>query len=130
MSMAETAISAAFAEALVGLSGRRARQRELLDELDLNLGEEEAAAMAERTYGERAVGLDFNPSADPTVAHLKQLFAKIIDICDEARRELPAPNGGDQGRLYSIAITEAQGAQMWAVKAATWKYAGEDGRAP
>jgi hypothetical protein len=79
--------------------------------------------MSERTYGERAVGLDFNPSADPTVHQLKQLFAQIIDICDG----LKADGENGRNRLLAIAITEAQGAQMWAVKAATWK---EDARAP
>jgi hypothetical protein len=84
--------------------------------------------MAERTYGERAVGLDFNPSADPAVAHLKQLFAKVIDHLAEARAAIvPSAEGNERARLFSIAITEAQGAQMWAVKAATWR--GEDERA-
>ena len=68
------------------------------------------------SYGEKAVGLDFNPSGDEKVAQLKRLYAEIIDICNENRS-----GGGERGRLWSIAITEAQGAQMWAVKAATWR---------
>jgi hypothetical protein len=71
------------------------------------------------TFGEKAVGLEFNPSGDPKVRELKELYAKIIDICD-AERSRGGPIDGKQ-RLYSIAITEAQAAQMWAVKAATWK---------
>jgi len=69
------------------------------------------------TFGEKAVGLSFNPSGDPLVQKLKELYAQIIDICndDRIRRQ------GETARLYSIAITEAQSAQMWAVKAATWK---------
>jgi hypothetical protein len=70
------------------------------------------------TFGEKAVGLDFNPSGDKTVTQLKQLYAQIIDICDAARTAGPK---GEKARLWSIAITEAQGAQMWGVKAATWK---------
>jgi hypothetical protein len=69
------------------------------------------------TFGEKAVGLDFNPSDDPTVVELKQLYAKIIDICDAGR----ASGEAEKRRLYSVAITEAQTSQMWAVKAATWK---------
>lgn len=69
------------------------------------------------TYGERAVGLDFNPSGDETVHKLKSLYAQIIDICDE----LKAVGAHERNRLLAIAITEAQGAQMWAVKAATWR---------
>jgi hypothetical protein len=68
------------------------------------------------TFGEKAVGLTFNPSGDDRVQRLKAMYAAIID-------ELVAMRDGrnEQSRLASIAITEAQGAQMWAVKAATWK---------
>lgn len=69
------------------------------------------------TYGEKAVGLSFNPSGDPVVQKLKELYAQIIDLCNDDRSKRP----GEAARLYSIAITEAQAAQMWAVKAATWK---------
>jgi hypothetical protein len=74
--------------------------------------------MAEQTYGERAVGLSFNPSGDEMVHKLKALYAQIIDELSDVREELEA---GEAKRLYSIAITEAQGAQMWAVKALTWR---------
>lgn len=72
----------------------------------------------ELTFGEKAVGLTFNPSGDPTVTVLKQAYAKIIDLCDEKRKTAPSQ---ESKRLWSIAITEAQGAQMWAVKSATWR---------
>ena len=74
--------------------------------------------MNERTYGQRAVGLDFNPSGDETVGQLKEAFAEIIDLCNSAREYA---TDGETKRLWSIAITEAQTAQMWAVKAATWR---------
>ena len=77
------------------------------------------------TFGEKAVGLTFNPSGDPIVNQLKQLYARIIDLCDEQRTNAMstriASQPSEQARLWSIAITEAQGGQMWAVKAATWK---------
>jgi hypothetical protein len=69
------------------------------------------------TFGEKAVGLDFNPSGDPDVARVKQLFADVIDICHNLRNTAAI---GERVRLFSVAITEAQGAQMWAVKAITW----------
>lgn len=71
------------------------------------------------TYGEKAVGLTFNPSGDSTVDELKRLYAKIIDICDSGREHDARP---EAKRLYSVAITDAQTAQMWAVKAVTWKF--------
>ena len=71
----------------------------------------------EMTYGEKAVGLTFNPSGDTDVQKVKELYAQIIDLCNSKKGE-----PGEMSRLLSIAITEAQAAQMWAVKAITWKY--------
>ena len=75
--------------------------------------------MDERTlsYGEKAVGLTFNPGGSPGVDKVKTLYAEIIDHLAKHREETPDP---EQKRLLSIAITEAQGAQMWAVKGITW----------
>lgn len=69
------------------------------------------------TYGEKAVGLTFNPSGDPAVNACKAGFAALIDQMHDLR----AGRVGEQVRLASVAITELQGAQMWAVKALTWK---------
>jgi len=69
------------------------------------------------TYGEKAVGLAFNPSKDPGVDRIKKDFANIIDGLDSIRR---STTSNETKRLLSIAITEAQAAQMWAVKALTW----------
>ena len=71
----------------------------------------------ELTYGEKAVGLNFNPSNDPVVQSIKTRYAKAIDELDYLRSH---SEDGEQKRLLSIAITETQAAQMWAVKAATW----------
>ena len=68
------------------------------------------------TVGETAVGLNFNPSQDPKVKELKELYARVIDILDEDR----GSNRDERARLASVAITEAQTAQMWAVKAVTF----------
>lgn len=73
------------------------------------------------TYGEKAVGLTFNPSNDPKVQEVKELYAKIIDLCAAGRREASDAENSEAARLFSVAITEAQTAQMWAVKAITWK---------
>jgi len=69
------------------------------------------------SYGEKAVGVTFNPSGDKDVSRIKYLYAQIIDLCNDIRS---ANADGERARLFSIAITEAQGAQMWAVKAITW----------
>lgn len=69
-------------------------------------------------YGEKAVGLTFNPSNDTNVQTLKVGYAAIIDLLNN----MLTPDQSEQNRLIKIAITEAQTAQMWAVKAVTYKY--------
>ena len=71
-----------------------------------------------QSYGERAVGLSFNPSNDDAVAACKAEFAKTIDRMNNLRN---STEDAEVKRMASIAITEAQTAQMWAVKAITWK---------
>jgi hypothetical protein len=69
------------------------------------------------SFGERAVGLDHNPSGNPAVYQCKSRYAALIDQL-EARRQ--STTDREVARLCSVAITEAQAAQMWAVKALTW----------
>lgn len=70
------------------------------------------------TFGQKAVGLTFNPSGDPDVHSLKQAAAEFIDRCNYLRE---ATQSGERKRMYSLAISDAQAAQMWSVKAATWR---------
>jgi hypothetical protein len=69
------------------------------------------------TFGGRAVGLTFNPGSNPTVNAIKGQFADVIDNLNDLRTE---STDQEEKRMLSIAITEAQTAQMWAVKAVTW----------
>lgn len=71
-----------------------------------------------QTFRQKAVGLNFNPSGDDAVGQCKQGVADLIDQLNDLRA---ASASGEQKRLASVAITELQGAQMWAVKALTWK---------
>ena len=73
----------------------------------------------ELTFGQKAVGLTFNPGGNPSVDSIKTDFAKIIDGLNEIRSGIDNP---EVKRMLSIAITEAQTAQMWAVKAVTWSF--------
>ncbi len=73
--------------------------------------------MSDLTYGQKAVGLTFNPSGDPDVIKLKQASADFIDMCNELRG---ATTSSEKRRMYSLAISDAQAAQMWSVKAVTW----------
>ena len=73
---------------------------------------------AEPTFGEKAVGLGFTPSGDSQVTQCKRHYARIIDLMNDARNSATADP--ETKRMLSIAITEAQTSQMWAVKALTW----------
>lgn len=70
------------------------------------------------TFGQRAVGLQFNPNNDPEVDLCKAFFAKAIDQMNDLRNSTEDP---EVKRMASVAITDAQTAQMWAVKAITWR---------
>ena len=75
-----------------------------------------------QTYGEKAVGLTFNPSGMSDVDKIKKLYAEIIDHMDDFRKGyITRGDSPEMVRLCSIAITEAQTAQMWAVKAVTFR---------
>lgn len=71
------------------------------------------------TYGEKAVGLTFNPGGSADVNTVKAGYASIIDLLNSLRS---TTEDSEAKKLYSIAITEAQAAQMWAVKAITWQF--------
>lgn len=70
------------------------------------------------TYGERAVGLTFNPSPDQAVAQCKRGYADLIDQLAYLGMGSSAQDVRD---MAAEAIKHAMTAQMWAVKAPTWK---------
>lgn len=77
--------------------------------------------MEELTYGQKMVGLSFNPSGKDDVTRVKQLYAEIIDILnnDAIARNL---NGQpDTAELFTYTKMQALSAQMIAVKQLTWK---------
>ncbi len=70
------------------------------------------------TFGQKAVGLTFNPSNNVSVDLVKNLQAEYIDVLNHLRN---ASTSAEAKRLFSVAITEAQTSQMYGVKAITWK---------
>lgn len=74
----------------------------------------------ELTFGEKAVGLTFNPGGHPLVDKMKKAYAFIIDALNEERAKPTTSQGAK--RHYSAAITDAETAQMRAVKAVTWQF--------
>ena len=72
----------------------------------------------ELTYGQKAVGLTFNPSGNTDVQRVKELYAAIIDMLHWLSFWLEWMPTED---MIKKAVEEAQTAQMWAVKAITWR---------
>lgn len=73
----------------------------------------------ELTFGEKAVGLAFNPSGDQKVQRVKELYAEIIDLLTDG--DLDNGATGLKGRILGRAINDAIVAQMLAVKYITFK---------
>jgi len=73
----------------------------------------------ELSFGEKAVGITFNPGGNELVNEIKKNYALAIDHLNSNRAQTDNP---EKKRMYSVAITELQTSQMWAVKAATWQY--------
>lgn len=61
------------------------------------------------TLGQKRVQRNFNPSANPQVEEIKEMYANIIDHLETLRN----PNNG---REVSISQTEAETSCMYAVK--------------
>lgn len=69
----------------------------------------------ELSFGKKAVSATFDPSNKTNMDTVTSVYADIIDMMDNLRNNTDSK---EVQRLASIAITEAQ---MWAVKALTWK---------
>lgn len=70
------------------------------------------------TFGQKAVGLTFNPGGSEVVDKIKHQYADIIDYLNDLRA---ISRDSEVHRMLSKAITDTQTAQMWAVKAVTWR---------
>lgn len=53
---------------------------------------------------------------------VKVSFAELIDKMNDLRKQASNEGKAECIRMYSVAITQLQTAQMWAVKAITYKY--------
>lgn len=73
----------------------------------------------ELTYGEKAVGIDFNPSKDEKVARVKATFAELIDLVEGSR----TPNDDRfKNTMITTTVSTLVTAQMFVVKVITWKH--------
>lgn len=80
--------------------------------------------MSELTFGQKAVGLSFNPSGNEDVSRAKQLSAELIDLV-ETHKNKSTDNGSAMSswtsNVFRIAAFNAIiAAQMAVVKYLTW----------
>lgn len=76
----------------------------------------------ELTYGQKAVGLTFNPGGSAEVNQIKRLCAAVIDELNSQREEAKMQNNGEKIAQFTLAIRDIQSGKMWGVNAATWQY--------
>lgn len=72
------------------------------------------------TFGEKLVGMSFNPSGDPKVQRAKELCAELADLLQDhvsGKESWPL-----EQQLYNHTIGEILNAQMNVVKVLTFKY--------
>jgi hypothetical protein len=97
-------------------------KNDLSETLDIDPDELKSEPVKELTFGQKLVGLNFNPSDDDAVGTVKQIFADAADILHNV---VYSGGGGVtelQSRLYNHAIGEILNAQMNVVKVLTLKY--------
>ena len=70
----------------------------------------------EFTFGQKLVGVDFNPSKNPKVDRLKELFAEAADIVHEQWLADYIAQSNTTNLLYQHTIGEILNAQMNSVK--------------
>lgn len=71
------------------------------------------------TFGEKLVGLDFNPSGDEKVIKAKQLSAELADLLYD--HYISTQSSEIRNLLYSQAMSKILDAQMNVVKIITLK---------
>jgi hypothetical protein len=65
------------------------------------------------TLGEKRCHIDFNPSSDDKIGTFKRMMADAIDYMNN---ELSATNDPEAKRVFALAMTELETAQMYGVK--------------
>jgi len=75
--------------------------------------------MPETTLGESRVLVTYNqdPVHLENIAKIRNLSGELINFLNEHKMARSAPVDGEQARVYATAMTEVEGACMWAIKA-------------
>ncbi|EEU7555564.1 hypothetical protein [Proteus mirabilis] len=71
-----------------------------------------------QTLGQKLVGISFNPSGNIIVDAVEQNAADTIDLIQDSMQKATSE---ESLMIHNEAIRRIMDAQMWAVKAITWK---------
>ncbi|EMB3082303.1 hypothetical protein U8233_002279 [Providencia rettgeri] len=71
-----------------------------------------------QTLGQKLVGVSFNPSGNIMVDAVKQNAADTIDLIQDSMQRATSE---EALMIHNEAIRRIMDAQMWSVKAITWK---------
>lgn len=84
----------------------------------------QANVMTEMSFGQKLVGLTFNPSNDTNVQRVKVICAELADLLNDENEvnRTAGKTTQDTQRLFSHAVCELLNAQMNIVKVLTLKY--------
>ena len=92
-----------------------------MEERELNqAGIQDTNPTRQMSFGEKLVGLTFNPSGDQKVQRIKELAAEMTDLLEEVNRTQESSYLGNT--FYGGAIRRILDAQMYSVKFLTNKY--------
>lgn len=83
---------------------------------------DDSSVNRQMTFGEKLVGITFNPSSDDKVGKAKRLCADLADLLREEVYKGDGETSELQSRLYNHAVGEILNAQMNVVKVLTLKY--------
>jgi len=97
----------------------------MTDKLTSEIGNKEPISASssisrQLTFGEKLVGLIFNPSGDQKVQRIKELTAEMADLLEEVNKTQENSYLGNT--FYGGAIRRILDAQMYSVKFLTNKY--------
>lgn len=88
--------------------------------IDPTMGSQDNPQTRELTFGEKLVGLNFNPANDDKVSKAKRLCADLADLLNDEHLSRQESMLGTQ--LFNHAAGEILNAQMNVVKVLTLKY--------
>jgi hypothetical protein len=82
---------------------------------------QDSGATRQLTFGEKLVGLNFNPANDDNVGKAKRLCADLADLLHN-HTSRPSERSALENQLHNHAVGEILNAQMNVVKVLTLKY--------